>query len=179
MFILVIGGSGSGKSEYAENLILQLAKGNQNKKLYYLATMKVYGKEGLEKIERHRKLRSGKGFETLEKTEDIAECISGSEKGSIVLLECMSNLVANEMFTDSEIKNEGDVAKKITAELEKLADYYGDMVIVTNNVFDDGIEYDETTISYIRCLGKININLAKMADKVIEVVAGIPVVVKE
>lgn len=179
MLILVIGGSGSGKSEYAENLILQLAKGNKDSRLYYLATMKVYGEEGLKKVERHRKLRAGKGFETLEQTENIEMCIRKSEKDSIVLLECMSNLVANEMFADDGIISESDVVKNITKDIDKLADYYKDMVIVTNNVFDDGVKYDDATMGYIRSLGKINQYLAKKADKVIEVVAGIPVMLKE
>ena len=98
MILLVTGGSASGKSEYAENRALQLAKTEQ-KKLIYLAAMKPFGEEAAKRIERHRQLRAGKGFETV-------ECYTGLEnldfpEDSIILLECMSNLVANEMFEES------------------------------------------------------------------------------
>ena len=63
MMVVVTGASGSGKSEYAEGVAVKLAgKGD----LYYLATMRVYGEEGVRRVERHRKLRAGKGFQTAE-----------------------------------------------------------------------------------------------------------------
>ena len=65
MFILVTGGSGSGKSEYAENL-LEDSPGK-----YYIATMQVYDAEGRKKVARHQRLRAGKGFQTIEQTRDI------------------------------------------------------------------------------------------------------------
>ena len=70
MILLVTGGSASGKSEYAENRALQLAKAEQ-KKLIYLAAMKPFGEEAAKRIERHRQLRAGKGFETVERYTDI------------------------------------------------------------------------------------------------------------
>ena len=54
-----------------------------------------------------------------------------------------------------------------------------ELVIVTNNVFDDGITYDESTMAYIRALARINIELAAWADEVTEVVAGCPVMWKK
>ena len=47
--------------------------------------------------------------------------------------------------------------------------------MVSSNVFEDGIAYDETTMEYIRAMGIINQRLAAMADRVVEVVAGLPV----
>ena len=58
------GGSGSGKSAFAEQKAVSLAAGGE---LVYLATMQVYGEEGKKKVERHRQLRRGKGFETIER----------------------------------------------------------------------------------------------------------------
>ena len=52
-------------------------------------------------------------------------------------------------------------------------------MIVTNNVFEDGINYDATTMEYIRAMGSINEKLALMADEVVEVVVGIPLTIKE
>ena len=65
--------------------------------------MQIYGKEGLKKVERHRKMREGKGFFTIEQPTKIQDAIDKMTKEHnserIVLLECMSNLAANEMFS--------------------------------------------------------------------------------
>ena len=54
MFALIFGGSGSGKSEYAEKLSCELAQKNEK---YYIATMIPYGEEGKKRVESHKKLR--------------------------------------------------------------------------------------------------------------------------
>ena len=54
-----------------------------------------------------------------------------------------------------------------------------ELVIVTNIVAEDGIDYDSTTLEYIRTISDVNIGLSQMADKVVEVVVGIPIIVKE
>ena len=65
MLAVITGGSGSGKSEYAESVATSLAK-RDGLPLYYIATMRPFGAEGMWRVERHRKLRAGKGFETIE-----------------------------------------------------------------------------------------------------------------
>ena len=61
MLILVTGGSGSGKSEYAENTAVSLAE-EKGLPLYYIAAMRPFGEEGRRRVERHRRLRAGKGL---------------------------------------------------------------------------------------------------------------------
>ncbi|MBP3505454.1 MAG: bifunctional adenosylcobinamide kinase/adenosylcobinamide-phosphate guanylyltransferase, partial [Lachnospiraceae bacterium] len=87
--------------------------------------------------------------------------------------------VANEMFREEQIRDCELVKKRIIDGIEELLKTVKDFIIVTNNVFEDGITYDETTMKYIKTMGCINQELAKMADKVIEVVVGIPIKVKE
>ncbi len=209
MMIVVSGASGSGKSEYAEGVAVKLAgKGD----LYYLATMRVYGEEGVRRVERHRKLRAGKGFQTvecpvkvdesfaqvcmsesLEQTCDTShgragtseileqECAKLDEKVRmpVALLECMSNLVANEMFPETAgDKTNINCVENIICQIRHLRDQTGHLVIVTNQIFEDGIIYEPETMEYIRNLGQINQLLAEMADSVIEVVAGIPIFIK-
>lgn len=190
--ILVIGGSGSGKSAYAEQRAVEAGSGSS---LFYLATMQIYDAEGEKKVARHRKLREGKGFCTIEQPRDIAEAagkireagnlapIAGGQEASaskpVALLECMSNLVANEMFPPGEPQRTADmVAEKITREVRLLQEELQELVIVTNNVFEDGIVYDASTMEYNRALGAVNTGLAAMADTVVEVVVGIPVLLK-
>ena len=100
-----------------------------------------------------------------------------SEKKS-ALLECMSNLTANEMFTKDGMKSEEEVVEKIVSEIQTLSQKLDNLVIVTNNVFEDGVIYDAGTMEYLRALGRINAALAHLADRVAEVVVGIPVELK-
>ena len=198
MVYTVIGGSGSGKSAYAEQLVCKIAG---QKSRYYLATMQVYGEEGKARVARHRKAREGKGFLTVEQTTDVAEVLTKGTDGTL-LLECMSNLVANEMFPpvdasciqaaeaekealdDPENMKDYDtaqisrVSKKVLKEVSILSENVAELVIVTNNVFEDGVCYDESTMNYIKAMGIVNRGLAAMAERVVEVVAGIPVTVK-
>ena len=91
----------------------------------------------------------------------------------VVLLECMSNLVANEIFSPNGRKeNVVDIICDGVKKINSLAEH---MVIVTNDVFADGANYDESTNDYIAKLGEINCRLGTIADEVYEVAAGIPV----
>ncbi|WP_341876655.1 bifunctional adenosylcobinamide kinase/adenosylcobinamide-phosphate guanylyltransferase [Defluviitalea saccharophila] len=180
MMVLIIGGSGSGKSAYAEKYVAALA-GNSRK--YYIATMQVFDEEGQEKVKRHQKMRAHKGFYTIEQPLSVTEVLDkigdNLASESIALLECISNLAANEMFSSDVPKEYQWVSQKIIQEVEQLNKSFKHLVAVTNNVFEDGINYDATTRQYIRTMGDINQKLAMMADKVIEIVVGIPIVVKE
>lgn len=190
MIYLVTGGSGSGKSAYAEDL---LAGFEAIDRRYYIATMQAYGEEGARRVERHRRLRAGKGFLTIEQPvqieqavryftencENIAAQNNGAVSRTAALVECVSNLAANEMFDEDGQRDEKTVVSRIVTGFKHLAESVRELVIVTNNVFDDGIVYDESTMAYIRAMARINIELAQWADEVTEVTAGIPVIWKK
>ena len=177
MMILVVGGSGSGKSSYAEKTAVSLAQSGMKK--YYLATMQVFDDEGRKKVDRHRNLRNGKGFFTIEQPTRISGALEKMEDGDrTVLLECISNLTANEMFSEEQAVTEMQVTDNVIRDIKMLKDQTNHLIVVSNNVFEDGITYDETTTKYIQAMGKINQKLAALADRIVEVVAGIPVIFK-
>lgn len=178
MIYLVTGGSGSGKSSYAEQLLTQLPHVDRR---YYIATMQVYGEEGVRRVERHRRMREGKGFLTLEQETQVWRAAERFEAGCrcAAMIECMSNLTANEMFGEKGQVEEEEVVRRTVSDVKRLSEYAVDLIIVTNQVFDDGISYEESTMAYIRALGRINILLARWADQVTEVTAGIPVIWKK
>ena len=78
------------------------------------------------------------------------------------LLECISNLAANEMFSGETPIAAEAVTEKIVEGIRRLKGQLAHLVIVSNNVFEDGIAYDETTMEYIRAMGQINEKLAAM-----------------
>ena len=173
---LIIGGSGSGKSAYAEDYMVSIS---EDRKKYYIATMQIYDEEGKRKVERHRMLRGGKGFSTIEQPVDIGKAAEKMEaEDRTALLECVSNLTANEMFSGEVPGTEEAITEKIVGGIAVLNRELTHLVIVSNNVFEDGNVYDKTTMAYIRAMGRINQKLAEMADEVVEVVVGIPIVVK-
>ncbi|MGN0435716.1 MAG: bifunctional adenosylcobinamide kinase/adenosylcobinamide-phosphate guanylyltransferase [Wujia sp.] len=202
MLYLITGASGSGKSEYAEKLAVDLGKQYENKNsLLYVATMlSRKDAETEERIAKHRKQRAGMGFETLELPIGLEGLLRDVRvnKSSVILLECMSNLLANEMFEGEgrmklekiKCENNADFYHNNIVEERKIVEEYiispcagltagvGDLVIVTNEIFSDGRTYDELTEEYVRLLGYINTRLSAMADAVVEVVCGIPVVHK-
>ena len=170
MMTLVVGGSASGKSAYAEDLILA-AKGWPRT---YIATMEPFDDECLRRIEKHRRMRAEKRFETLECYTDLASVTVPPD--SVVLLECMSNLCANEMYSP---RGSGErAAEVILRGVERLRDQCGDLVVVSNEVFAGGSRYEEGTLAYLRQLAQINRRMAAIADNVCEVACGIPVYYK-
>ena len=97
-------------------------------------------------------------------------------KDSVVLLECMSNLCANEMYSPH---GSGDrAAETILEGAARLKDQCGDMVVVSNEVFAGGSCYEEGTMAYLRQLAQINRRMTAIADNVCEVACGIPVYYK-
>ena len=167
MLTLVTGGSGSGKSAFAEDRVLSFGDAQR----IYIATMHPFDAESHKRIERHQKMRAGKGFETV-------ECYTGLKNvklpaGCVVLLECMSNLVANEMFEEQGAHDR--TVSEVTKGIENLLEQAAHVVIVTNEIFSDAVVFDEDMDSYLEYLGKINQAAAQRADEVVEVIYGIPV----
>lgn len=187
MMELVTGGSGSGKSAYAESVICGkhrlLCETTENAPLYYIADMVPYGRETEKKIEAHRKMRAGKGFATLEWYVDLPGKISAPDspelKGSCVLLECVSNLTANEMYEPAGAQNTGgDTPESVIKGVRMLKERCAHLVVVTNDVFRESVPDSEEMTAYKDNLGMINRALAEMADRVTEVVSGVPVCIK-
>lgn len=171
MLTIVTGGSGSGKSAFAEDKVLAFGEAQR----VYIATMHPFDEESHKRIERHRKMRAGKGFETV-------ECYTGLKdvrlpSGCVVLLECMSNLVANEMFEEQGAHEQ--TVKDIMSGIDELIRQAAHVVIVTNEIFSDAVVFDKEMASYLEYLGKINQAVALRADEVVEVVYGIPVYQKK
>ena len=170
MLHLITGGSGSGKSAFAEQCILNLGEAPR----IYIATMYPFDEESRRRIARHRAMRREKRFTTI-------ECFTGLSgvqvpSGANVLLECLSNLTANELY---RADGAGEKTKEaILSGVQSLLEQAASLIIVTNEIFSDEIVYDPETVRYQKLLGSLNTELAKWADRVTEVACGIPLSVK-
>ncbi len=109
MLHIVYGGSASGKSSYAESIAMSL---QGDGRLLYIATMYPYkwntteiDPETMQRINRHRAMRADKGFDTVECYRHVEHIVA--KRQDVLLLECMSNLLANEMYLEPDSDDGG------------------------------------------------------------------------
>ena len=166
MFSLIIGGSGSGKSAFAESLVSRLSG-----RRIYLATMRSDGEEAFSRIARHRAQRRELAFETIECPVNLAAL--DLPDNANVLLEDLGNLLANELFSP-----QGGGAEQALRGIEALRLRCAHLAVVTNEVFSGGDRYEGETLRYLRELALLNRSLAAEAELVAELVCGLPNLLK-
>ena len=164
MITLVVGGAKSGKSMFAQNLAKALE--NKNGKLYYVATMNPYDLEDLKRIENHLKEREGYGFNTIEETLDMKKVAKVLSKEDTILIDSITSLVTNSMFKGKDFIKE--VNKEIVDGVLEIIKSVNNVVLVSDYLFSDSIQYDCYTESFRKEIGIINRKLAEVADNVVE-----------
>jgi adenosylcobinamide kinase/adenosylcobinamide-phosphate guanylyltransferase len=161
---LVLGGARSGKSRYAESLTAALPPA-----WIYLATAEPHDAEMAERIAAHR-TRRGAGWKTIEEPHDIASVLAAND--GTTLIDCLTLWLSNRMLAGADIDTE-------IVNLEvALAAHLWPVVLVSNEV-GSGIVPDNALARRFRDLqGRLNQRLAARADRVVLVVAGLPLIVK-
>lgn len=158
MRILIIGENSSGKSLFAEEIACKLATDRK----IYIATMIPYGEEGNKRVKKHLAQRKGKGFITVEEPSNLSKV--SVLKGDTVLVEDVSNLVANLNFNFKDI-NSGNTAFK---QIETLSQKVTNTICVS--IIGSTLEgdYNKETENYISNLKRANNNLNKLFDIVVK-----------
>lgn len=169
MTVLVSGGAKNGKSDFAQELAVKLADGGPH---YYVATMIPCDAEDYARIARHLASREGLGFETIECGRDIQSCTAGREPHGAYLLDSATALLMNELFPpETGYQPDPDAPSRCIRGLEGFLKAVDHAVIVSDAIYGDAAEFDETTELYRRGLAAIDCTLARMCDVVIEVSA--------
>ena len=180
MIVLVVGGAKSGKSMFAQNLSKSLNDSLKNPingqldgeierevgKLYYVATMNPYDLEDLKRIENHLREREGYGFNTIEETLNMSKVSSLIKEEDTVLIDSITSLVTNYMFRGKEFYK--DVSDDILSGILEIINNSKNVVIVSDYLFSDSIQYDCYTENFRKEIGVVNRKLAKIADTVVE-----------
>ncbi len=147
---MISGGNGSGKSRYAESLIAKTTGPR-----YYIATMQPQTEENYRRIQKHIGQRSGLGFVTLELAAQVQN--ANVTKDSVVLLEDVSNLLANTIFTS------GGTMETVWQDILALRSRCKLLAAVTiAGLPSNG--YDGETASYINDLNILNQRLYDHSD---------------
>ena len=196
MIVLVLGRPDSGKSKIAEDIVMRLAAGldpdaarsgasghagavspaaSSGMDKLYIATMIPFGEEGIRRIEKHRKMRAGKGFLTVEKYTEVDSLIGEITDldRKCCLLECMSNLVGNEMHDPRNLSlSDEEPEKLITEQVLALGKSCGHLVVVANRFLTEDADYDDETRRYVRIADRVNEIMKAGADKTCELAEG-------
>ena len=163
---LVLGGARSGKSRHAERLVEATPA-----PWTYIATAQAFDAEMRERIALHRD-RRGTGWRTVDAPLDLAAAISAAPPGGAVLVDCLTLWLTNVMLADRDPAAESE---RLTAVCREAP---GPLVLVGNEV-GLGIVPDNALARRFRdAAGRLHQDLAAAADRVVFMVAGLPMQVK-
>ena len=162
---LILGGDRSGKTRYAETLIKALPQ-----PWTYVATAEIWDEEMRERIARHQADRSEKGWITQEAPVEIWQALEGV---SPVLVDCLTLWLTNLMLSEHDV----EVAfSRLDAALAKRT---SPTFLVSNEVSLGIVPDNKLARDFRDHAGRLHQRLAARADRVVLMVAGIPLVVKQ
>jgi adenosylcobinamide kinase / adenosylcobinamide-phosphate guanylyltransferase len=164
---LVLGGARSGKSLYAENLIVALQP-----PWTLVATAEAADAEMAERIAAHR-LRRAKNWQTVEAPHDVSAALAAVATDTPVLVDCLTLWLSNRMLAGAEL--DGEIAR-FEAALDRRR---APVVLVSNEVGSGIVPGNALSRRFRDMQGRLNQRIAARADRVVLMVAGLPVVVKE
>ncbi|MEL7097220.1 MAG: bifunctional adenosylcobinamide kinase/adenosylcobinamide-phosphate guanylyltransferase [Pseudomonadota bacterium] len=163
---LVLGGGASGKSAFAENLLI-----NSGLEPVYIATARIWDDEIKLRVKVHQD-RRGPEWSTLHATLDPGAALAGLRAGQAALIDCAT------MWLTNHVIDKTDLAAAQATLLEGLATAPVPVVIVTNEIGQGIVPMEAETRAFRESQGRLNIALAAQADCAVQVVAGLPNVLK-
>lgn len=162
---LVIGGAASGKSAYAEALSLGFSP------RIYIATAENRDDEMAAKIAAHQSTR-GAEWQTLEAPLDLAAAIENAAPDALLLVDCLTMWLANQMAADRDIH--ASTQRLISA----LTERKGPTICVTNELGAGLVPMERLSRQFRNHQGRLNQAIAAVSDRVLLVVAGLPLALK-
>ncbi|NVK14291.1 MAG: bifunctional adenosylcobinamide kinase/adenosylcobinamide-phosphate guanylyltransferase [Rhodobacteraceae bacterium] len=162
----ILGGAASGKSAFAEQLCATAGKDK-----VYWATAQVFDTEMREKVFRHLEQR-GAGWTTFEEPETASKVLAPLVSSQICLMDCATMWLTNHLLAEHDL----DAA---TEDLLSAVDRCrADLVIVSNETGLGIVPENKLARRFREAQGRLNIALAARADTVVQVTAGLPLVLK-
>lgn len=161
--VLVLGGAASGKSEFAEELVAGMGP-----ERLYVASAEAGDAEMARKIARHV-ARRGPGWHVVEAPRELGAVL---DQARPVLFDCATMWLANHLFAGSDLAAARD---RLLADLDACP---APVVTVSNEVGQGIVPAEAETRRFREAQGRLNIALAARADCVVQVVAGLPNVLK-
>lgn len=162
----VVGGAASGKSAFAESLVVQTGAPR-----VYVATAEIYDDEMRAKVAAHLAMR-GENWRTIEAPRELGPALASVGKEEVVLLDCATMWLSNHMLSENDIEAE---TQSLIRDINACK---GRVVIVSNEVGMGIVPDNALARDFRNQQGKLNQKLASEADLAVFVVAGLPMVLK-
>jgi adenosylcobinamide kinase/adenosylcobinamide-phosphate guanylyltransferase len=174
--VLITGGARSGKSRYAQ----ELAEAYSGQKLF-VATCPIIDPEMEERIKRHCEDRVRKGWQTVEEGFDLADVLASHQAREVVLIDCLTLWINNLLFDTEAGKevNEDSISALSRKTINACMKRKGIVLIVTNEVGMGIVPENALARRYRDLVGRCNQEFASAASKVVQLVCGIPITIKE
>ncbi|MFJ7676897.1 bifunctional adenosylcobinamide kinase/adenosylcobinamide-phosphate guanylyltransferase [Peribacillus sp. NPDC046944] len=178
----ITGGVRSGKSSFAEKKAVELAI-QSGGNLHYLACGRSSDAEMEERINRHRqdRHRSPLAWRTSEYPTDVSRIGKDLDAKSIVLLDCLTTLLDNELFLPNVPLTEDFLHKVFTKIIKGIGEIRKEaqsLIIVSNEVLQEPIFQDEFLHTYGKVLGLLHQAIVERADEAYLVESGVPLRMK-
>jgi adenosylcobinamide kinase/adenosylcobinamide-phosphate guanylyltransferase len=168
---LILGGARSGKSRYAQKLASEI------KRVTFIATARPSDSEMRRKIAQHRSERPA-SWETIEAPTDLANAIeSRSTKANVIIIDCLTLYLDNVMRAKRGAVIE--IERRLHQVCEVIRTSKSSVIVVSNEVGCGVVPAFRSGRCYRDLLGQLNQQIAEMADRVILMVAGMPLTVKD
>lgn len=170
--ILITGGQRSGKSTYAEQLVLSLSDTP-----VYMATAHIWDDEFRDRVRRHQE-RRGPQWTNIEEEKFLS---THNINGRVVLIDCCTLWATNFFFesvSDDTLPDVDNTLIKIKQEFDNFTQQNATFVFVTNEIGLGGVSPNAVQRRFADLLGWLNQYIASKADKVVLMVSGIPIKIK-
>ena len=172
MITLVLGGARSGKSRYAEQLGHDWLANNLNRERLYIATCQAFDDEMSNRIDKHKQQR-GDNWTTIEEPFQLADCLTREQdKSRFILVDCLTLWLTNHLLAENNINQE------ISNLCDALQTANGDIVLVANEVGLGIVPENQLARQFRDHAGICNQRVAEVADRVVFIAAGLPLVMK-
>ena len=182
MLHLVLGGARSGKSSFSEKWLLEQFKSTQ-KNAIYVATAQALDKEMQLRIQHHQQQREENNWRLIECPLLLSECLSDIGGNEFILIDCLTLWLTNQLM--AAMKNEQDESNisahlnsEIKALISALSEHPATIVLVANEVGLGVVPMGKETRIFVDHAGWLNQQIAKIADQVTLVTAGLPLTLK-
>ncbi len=162
----ILGGAASGKSAFAEQLTV-----SNGKSRVYLATSQVFDDEMRLKIRQHIAQR-GSGWTTIEAPFDLSPELAKLTNDQICLIDCATMWLTNHLLAENNLE------EAQAGLLEAMKTCAAQIVVVSNEVGHGIVPDNALSRRFREAQGRLNIALAAQADRVVQVTAGLPLVLK-
>jgi adenosylcobinamide kinase / adenosylcobinamide-phosphate guanylyltransferase len=181
--IFITGGVRSGKSKFAEKIATELSDKIKGK-LHYIAAGQESDLEMTERIKRHRLERMQRGYKwtTWEKPTNLGKLASQFKSDDIVLLDCLTTWLNNELFYQERPINEKtfqrELIERMLKDIDEISCQVKFFIIVSNEIQYEPVGKQELILTYCRLLSQLHQRIVANSSKAYLIETGIPILMK-